>query len=104
LDLDGLTEVPISIDPFFFKVGGIEERIRLLKDIYELSIDPLALLLPGDVYQRLVEKWNPHQPKVAEIEAALNGMTSNEKAVALAKARTVGTRARLVEQALSESI
>jgi hypothetical protein len=104
LDLDGLTEVPISIDPFFFKFGGIEERIRLLKDIYELSIDPLALLLPGDVYQRLVEKWNPHQPKVAEIEAALDGMTSNEKAVALAKARTLGTRARLVEQALSESI
>ena len=29
LDLDGVTPVPISIDPFFFKVGDVEESSDL---------------------------------------------------------------------------
>jgi hypothetical protein len=30
------------------------------------AIDLLALLLPGDVYARIVELLHPHVPKVAE--------------------------------------
>jgi hypothetical protein len=101
-DLDGLTEVPISIDPFFFKATQIEERARFLKHVYELSIDPFALLLPSDVYQRLVEKWHPHVPKVAEIQAAAQGMSADERAFAAARAGMLRTRARLVEEALNE--
>jgi hypothetical protein len=77
--LDGVTEVPISIDPFFVKVTGIEDRVRLLKFVYELAIDPLAILLPSDVYQRLIEKWYPHVPKVADIQTAAERMTEDEK-------------------------
>jgi hypothetical protein len=102
-DLDGLTEVPISIDPFFFKATEIEQRVRFLKDVYELAIDPLALLLPSDVYQRLVEKWHPHVPKVAEIQAAAEGMSDDERAFAAARAGELRARARLVEEALNES-
>jgi len=102
LALDGSTEVPISIDPFFLKVTEVEERANFLKHIYQLSIDPLALLLPGDIYQRLVEKWHPHEAKVAEIQAAVEGMNADERALVLARARTLEVRARLVEAALDE--
>jgi hypothetical protein len=102
LPLAGNADVPISIDPFFLKATGVEERANLLKYIYELSIDPLALLLPSDIYQRLVEKWHPHEPKVAEIQAAVEGMSREERAFALASARRLEARARLVEGALNE--
>lgn len=102
LGLDNLTDVEISIDPFFFKVTEIEERARFLKHIHELAIDPLALLLPGSVYQRLVEKWHPHVPKVAEIQAAAAHMSGDERAFVVARARTLGAHAKLVEEALNE--
>jgi hypothetical protein len=100
--LDGATDVPISIDPFFVKVTGIEERAHFFEHIYELSIDPLALLLPSDVYGGLVEKFHPHEPKVADILAAAEDMTDDERALVLARARTLRAHAERVEAALDE--
>jgi hypothetical protein len=52
--LDGATSIPISIDPFFFKMDGLHRRIVVEHyKPYELAIDPLALVLRGDVYIRL---------------------------------------------------
>lgn len=102
LAIDGVTDVEASIDPFFVKVTGTEERASLLKRIDELAIDPLALLLPGGVYQRLVELWHPHEPTVAEIRAAADGMSVDEMAFFLARARAIGGHARAVEEALIE--
>ena len=48
-----------------------------------VAIDPLALVLPSAVYVRLVEKFSPHVPKVAEISEAAKGMTAEETAEAL---------------------
>jgi hypothetical protein len=102
LDLDNTTEVPISIDPFFFKVTGIAKRISIIKAIYELSIDPLALLLPSDVYQKMIEKFHPHVPKVADIQAAVRQLSKHERAFVRDRAGAIASRARLVEAALAE--
>jgi hypothetical protein len=32
-----------------------------------VAIDPLALLLPGDVYAQIIEWLHPHVPKVVEL-------------------------------------
>jgi len=101
LALDGVTEVPISIDPFFFKVGGIKERSRFLRSIFELSIDPLALVLPSEVYAKLIERHHPHEPRVAAIREAARGMSADERAFALARARMIGAAAKGVEEALA---
>jgi hypothetical protein len=102
LGLDNTTEVPISIDPFFFKVTSIAGRINMIKTIYELSIDPLALLLPPDVYQVIIEKFHPHAPKVADIQAAVQRLSEGEKAFVRARASAIAARAKLVESALGE--
>jgi hypothetical protein len=101
LALDGVTEVPISIDPFFFKVGAIKERTRFLKSIFELAIDPLALLLPSEVYAKLIEKNHPHEPKVTAIRQAADRMSADERAFALARARMIDAAANEVEEALT---
>jgi hypothetical protein len=102
LDVDGVTDVAISIDPFFFKVTDVKTRADLLKDIYELAIDPLALVLPSDVYQVIIEKFHPHDPKVADIQAAVGMLNARERASVLARARAIATRATLVESAIEE--
>lgn len=64
-----------------------------------LAIDPLALLLPGDVYANIVEHLHPHVPKVAEIEKALARLSPADRAAVHARARTLGAMAKNVETA-----
>jgi hypothetical protein len=52
------------------------------------AIDPLALLLPSSVYQRLIEKWHPHIER-AEIREAVRSMSPEEKTFALARAKVL---------------
>jgi hypothetical protein len=101
-DLDGVTEVPISIDPYFFKISMIEDRIRVLRHGLVFSIDPIAVLLPGDLYQRLVEKWHPHQPKLAQIQAIVADLSDDQRAQLRSRARLIAADASLVEQALTD--
>jgi hypothetical protein len=100
--LDGVTEVPISIDPFFFKVTEIQKHASFLAHIYEFAVDPLAILLPSSVYVKLIEKFDPHVPKVAQIRDAARSMTPEERAFVLAKAHMFIELAKEVEEALSE--
>jgi hypothetical protein len=72
-----------------------------MASIFEFAaIDPLALLLPGPVYVRLVEKLHPHVPKIAEIAEAAKGMTPEEKAFAIARAKTLVAYGQAVQEAL----
>jgi hypothetical protein len=71
------------------------------RKFYEIAIDPWALLLPPNVYVRLVEKLHPHLPKVAEIRKALMGTSDKERTEILARARTAGSLARVIEEALA---
>jgi len=66
-----------------------------------VAIDPLAILLPSSVYQRLVEKFNPHLPKVADIQEAARSMSAEERTHALASARSLVAYGKVVEEALS---
>jgi hypothetical protein len=67
-----------------------------------VAIDPLALLLPGPVYIRIVEKLHPHVPKVAEVAEAATALTPQEKSFVLARARTVIAYGQAVEKALEQ--
>jgi hypothetical protein len=64
------------------------------------AIDPLALLLPSNVYQHLIEKWHPHVEKTALLEAA-KAMSPEERSFALARARTLIAYGTAVEEALA---
>lgn len=43
-----------------------------------LAIDPVALVLPGEIYAQIAEIRHPHVPKVNEIEKLLTEMTAEE--------------------------
>jgi hypothetical protein len=66
--------------------------------VYELYIDPLALLLPSDVYGGLVESSISH---VADIQNAVGDMNPDERAFIAARAQLVGARAKALEEALT---
>jgi hypothetical protein len=63
------------------------------------AVDPMYLILPGIAYLIWVEQQHPHEPKVAEIEAALRAMTPMEQDVALSRARALVAHGRAVEEA-----
>jgi hypothetical protein len=63
------------------------------------AVDPMYLILSGSAYLRWVEQHHPHELKVAEIEAALRGMTAEEQDAALSRARTLAAHGRAVEEA-----
>jgi hypothetical protein len=63
------------------------------------AVDPMYLILPGDAYIRYAERHYPHEPKVAEIEAALRAMTPKEQDAALNRARALVAHGKAVEEA-----
>jgi hypothetical protein len=65
-----------------------------------VAIDPLAVLLPSAVYVRLIEKFHPHVPSIAEIQAAAKGMTADERALTLNQARNLAAQAKAVQEAI----
>lgn len=64
------------------------------------AIDPLALIFPASVYVKLIEKFHPHVPKVAEITEAVRGLSAAEQNVILSRARAFGAHAKAVEEAI----
>lgn len=65
-----------------------------------VAIDPLAVLLPSSVYVRLVEKFHPHVPSVAEIQEAAKGMSAEQRAMTLSQARNIAAQAKAVQEAI----
>jgi len=53
------------------------------------AIDPLSLILPADVYGRLIEWLHPHVPKVDEIRPVFRTMTTEQKRAALSRAKSL---------------
>jgi hypothetical protein len=60
-----------------------------------VSIDPLSVLLGQDIYQHLVEKFDPHTAKTADVVAALK---DSDKSVRTAAAKRLKVVAEVVER------
>jgi hypothetical protein len=56
------------------------------KSVVFEAIDPLALVLPGPVYAKLIELKFPHVPLTAVIDKAVATLTRTEKEIVLARA------------------
>jgi hypothetical protein len=69
------------------------------KSVVFEAIDPLALLLPGPVYQKLIEGKFPHVPLTALIDKAVAPLTRTEKEIVLARAIQMKEFAEIVEKA-----
>jgi hypothetical protein len=69
------------------------------KSVVFEAIDPLALLLPGPVYLKLIELNYPHVPLAEVIEKAMATLTRTEKQVVLARALQIKEFAVIVEKA-----
>ena len=54
-----------------------------------LAVDPMYLVLPGDVYGRVAEWLHPHEPKIADIRVVFRSMSEQDKKVALSRAKTL---------------
>jgi hypothetical protein len=65
------------------------------------AIDPLALIFPPDIYQKLIEGKYPHVPKTAAIQEATKGLPVDEKKAYLARATNMMVVAKTVAEALS---
>jgi hypothetical protein len=53
------------------------------------TIDPMALILKGDVYLKWLEIHHPHEPKVAELEQVVKALTHDERIKAVSNARMI---------------
>jgi hypothetical protein len=50
---------------------------------------PLYLILPGDVYDSIIEWLHPHELKVKEVHNVFRAMSTKEKRAALSRPRTL---------------
>ncbi len=66
------------------------------------AIDPMAVILPGRVYQIWVELHHPHVPRVAEVKEVLRRLSTRERTAALQRARQLAEYGKVFEKALSE--
>jgi hypothetical protein len=107
-------EHPISIFVAFKRAevlsvdAGSEQatlRIRYHNPVHMavdgLAIDPMYLILSGSAYLRWVEQHHPHEQRVADIRAALRGMTDQEQRAALTRAQTLIEHGKAVEEAFA---
>jgi hypothetical protein len=69
------------------------------KSVVFEAIDPLALLLPGPVYLKLIELKFPHVPLTAVIDKVIPTLTRTEKEIVLARALQMKEFAEIVEKA-----
>jgi len=67
------------------------------------TIDPLAVLLPSRIYQKLIEKWHPHVPSTAEMAEIVKTMSDQERTETLQNARTYAVYAKVVEAAAEKA-
>jgi hypothetical protein len=67
-----------------------------------VAVDPLALIFRGDIYAKIIVNLkHPHEPKVAVIQEAAHALSKDERAAALARARSMMAYAKAAEEALS---
>jgi hypothetical protein len=83
------------------KEATLRLRYRRPNPLFGPSIDPMALILSGSAYLRWVEAHHPHEPKVSEVQAALQSMTPEEQNAALSRARILGEYGKAVEKAIA---
>jgi hypothetical protein len=67
------------------------------------AVDPWSLIFPGSVYIKIIEWKHPHEPKVMEIQAALRGLTANDRKAALNRAKALIKVGKAVEEASAKS-
>ena len=72
-------------------------------DVTYAAIDPLALLLPTDIYLIITELKHPHEPAVALIERAVAQMPAEAKRATLARARMMTEYANAVSEAIHKA-
>jgi hypothetical protein len=90
----------LSIDPNTNQ-ATLRIRYRRARDIIRQAIDPMALILLGKAYLIWTEIHHPHEPKVADVQAALRAMTAKERKVALKRAKILAQYAKVVEEAFA---
>jgi hypothetical protein len=78
----------------------LSNRRRIIMNTEYAAIDPLALLLPGSVYTKLVEKFHPNIPPSMHIQEAVRMMTSAEKKVAQARMKQIAAYCGEIEKAV----
>jgi hypothetical protein len=102
---NGLNFVAQWWEPTGIRANIIHVPIPLKVDVSDIvlerAIDPLALLLPSDVYGKLVEKLGPHNPKVSEVREAAKNLTAERRAEIATTAQEVRAYADLVAKALA---
>lgn len=64
------------------------------------AIDPLSLILSTEAYLIWLEIHDPHEPKVADLQRALQVMAPREREAALVRARSLMQYGRLAEEAI----
>ena len=84
-----------------FTMGDISRRNKMINIHDYVAIDPLALLLPSDVYVKWVEKLHPHVPKVAEIQGLVHSMTPEERNFTRVRARILMAHCKAIEEAIT---
>ena len=89
----------LSIDSITEK-ATIRIRYRRRKHLSAEAIDPMSLILKGKAYLIWLEWKHPHEPKIAEIQAALREMTPEEQNAALSRARMLAAYGKAVEEAI----
>jgi hypothetical protein len=68
-----------------------------------VAIDPLAAILPTDVYLIVMEIKHPHVPKVADIRKAIAGMKPEERKAALARTTAMESVVKTVKAELAKA-
>jgi hypothetical protein len=70
----------------------------MLNNFNYAAIDPMAMLLPDDVYARIVEMLHPHVPSTSEIKQIMERLTPDERKELVVKANSLAKYGqRLVE-------
>lgn len=66
-----------------------------------VSIDPLALLLPSNVYVKLIDKFHPHVPKVQDIVTVLKEASPAERKDIAQRTEAIVACTRVVQEAIA---
>jgi hypothetical protein len=69
-----------------------------------VAIDPLALLLPEDVYVKVVDWLHPREPLTKALERAVTLMTPSEKEYTLNRVNQMKEYIEVVEKAVRHTI
>lgn len=77
----------------------LPERERIMINFYA-AIDPLAMLLPSDIYQHLVEKLHPHEPATAHLAETMKRMSPEQRVYVQTRIRIFTEYAGAVSKAL----